>query len=170
MHVSGDNLLHWLFLAMAIWILIAVAVPWQGFKRVWLPAFLTGFIMAYPINYFAVGYLDMWHFPKNVLTFLNTPFFLALSWFGSMVIFDQLVLVYSRFRIVFIFGFSLLTAAIFANAAAEGHLEQGRWSLAETYGCHDAQRRPDLPQDFHPGSPLAPGYAAARFQAVKSDG
>ena len=67
------------------------------------------------------------------LTFLNTPFFLALSWFGSMVIFDQLVLVYSRFRIVFIFGFSLLTAAIFANAAAEGHLELGRWSLAETY-------------------------------------
>ena len=106
------------------------------------------------------------------LTFLNTPFFLALSWFGSMVIFDQLVLVYSRFRIVFIFGFSLLTAAIFANAAAEGHLEQGRWSLAETYFLAVMTHSVALTvlRIFIRDRRLRPDTQPPDSQAVKSDG
>lgn len=128
-----EHLTHWLFMAAAIWILIAVAIPWPRLKRVWLPALLTGFLMSFPINHLAVGYLGMWRFPRSAWTIRDTPFFLALAWFGAMAVFDHLVLVYSRFRIIFIFGFSMLSTAIYAEAAIEGHLKPGHWSYAETY-------------------------------------
>ena len=133
MPVRMEHLLHWLFLAAAIWTLIAAAIPWPCLKRVWLPAFLTGFLMSYPLNYLAAGYLGMWRFSRTPLTVLHTPFLLAVAWFGAMAVFGHLVLVYSRFKILFIFGSSLLSTAIYADAAIEGHLRPGHWSYAETY-------------------------------------
>ncbi|MGE5530254.1 MAG: hypothetical protein ACM3X6_14100 [Patescibacteria group bacterium] len=133
MHGELKHLLHWLFIAAAVWSLIAVAIPLPCLKRVWLPAFLTGFLASYPLNYLAVGSLGLWRFPPVPLTFLHTPFFLAVAWFGAMVVFDHLILVYSRFKYLFILGFSLLSTAIYAMAAIERHLRPGHWSYAEIF-------------------------------------
>jgi hypothetical protein len=124
---------HWLFLSGAVWILIIIMVPFRFFKKLWLPAFITGFAMTYLLNYLAVGYLKMWSFPPTILTVFNTPLFLALAWYGAILVFDYLALVYSRFKIPLIFLFALLTTIIFWDASKEGHLHLKNWSIAETF-------------------------------------
>ncbi|HEX3046021.1 MAG TPA: hypothetical protein VHY08_14790 [Bacillota bacterium] len=125
--------LHWIFLTGAIWVLIITMIPRSFIKKLWLPALITGFALTYLINLLAVGYLKMWNFPPTALTLCYTPLFLALSWYGAILLFDYLVLVYSRFKIPLIFLFALLTILIFWDASKEGHLKMLQWSIAETF-------------------------------------
>ncbi len=125
--------LHWIFLSGSIWILIIIMIPFRFFKKLWFPALITGFIMTYLLNFLAVGYLKMWHFPPTALTVLKTPLFLALAWYGAILVFDYLVLVYSRFKIPLVFLFALITTTIFWDASNEKHVHLENWSVAETF-------------------------------------
>jgi hypothetical protein len=124
--------LHWMFFAVAIWVLIINMVPSRFIKTLWLPALITGFAMTFLINILA-GYLKLWSFSPTALTLFHTPLFLALTWYGAILIFDYLVLVYSRFKIPLIILFALLSIVFFWEASKEGHLKVENWSLAETF-------------------------------------
>lgn len=88
--------------------------------------------MTFVINYIAASVLKMWAFQPTVLTIAKIPLMLALAWFGAMLVFNYLVLVYSRFKILLIILFTLLSTIIFADASMEGHLILYHWSMAET--------------------------------------
>jgi hypothetical protein len=132
MSIAAPQTIHWLFLTGAIWILIAVMVPFRFFKTLWLPALITGFILTFALNFIAEEYLHLWRLQPAAFTIFKTPLFLALSWYGAILVFDYLVLVYSRFKVPLIFLFAVLTTLIFWDASKEGHLKLENWSLAET--------------------------------------
>jgi phosphoglycerol transferase MdoB-like AlkP superfamily enzyme len=124
--------LHWIFFAAAIWVLIINMIPFRFIKTLWLPALITGFAMTYLINSLA-SYLKMWSFSPTALALFHTPLFLALTWYGAILVFDYLVLVYRRFKILLIILFALITIIFFRDASREGHIKMENWSLAETF-------------------------------------
>jgi hypothetical protein len=128
----NPQIIHWLILSLALWSLVIFMIPWGYIKKLWLPSFFSGFLFTYVINYLAVSYLHLWAFPATFLTFLQTPLFLAICWYGAMMIFGYFIMVYSRFKVFLVVLFAVATALIFYDASVEGHLKLGHWSIAET--------------------------------------
>lgn len=48
--------------------------------------------MTYAVNYCAVKYLKFWFYPPALRMVADTPFFVAVTWYGAMLAFYFLVL------------------------------------------------------------------------------
>ncbi|MGE5557487.1 MAG: hypothetical protein ACM3WV_02625 [Bacillota bacterium] len=86
--------------------------------------------MTFLINYLAVIY-RVWSFPPGEPVVFKTPLLLAFAWYGSMMIFNYFLLIYSRFRLYIIAFFTILSAGIFYSAKSHHHLIIHHLSIME---------------------------------------
>jgi hypothetical protein len=126
-----SNSLHWIVLSISIWVIVFLIVPPRYFKSLWLPSFLTGFVLTYPFNYLAFIF-NIWKYPPTTPLVLGVPLFVSVAWYGAMFLFDFFVLTYSRFKLYLVFGATILTGLAFISATLEKHMFIEKWGKVET--------------------------------------
>ena len=124
---------YWLNQAIAYSALVIFIIPLRFVKKLFVFAFLGGFIYTWVVQYLAVHIAKKWVFTPDILTLWGIPFFFVMSWFFVTLLFGYLLLKYPKYQI-FIVAFFVVWGTLmsgFANYYKQIGFES--WSNFETF-------------------------------------
>lgn len=125
--------LYWIIQAVAYWALVFFIVPGRFIPKVFVFAYLGGFLYTWTVQLIGVGGLRLWQFTPDPLTLWGIPVFFVMSWFAVTLIFGYLLLIYPAHQL-WIVAFFVLWGTIMSYVALTlNQLAMIRWSVAETF-------------------------------------
>lgn len=129
------NSLVWFYLFLGLTIILFLLVPKDEIIKLLPFGLITGFGLAFILQYFAVNIFRWWKFNYAFLEILHTPLGVSFSWIPAVMIFAYFwPLADSKVgHLIYVIIFSLGTTIVEYSFVLLGYREYINWNLYLTF-------------------------------------